>query len=100
MEPKPKKLEVFSCHICGAVFVEPSPARNCIRQHIDARDLRIHHGVVCIPGTDKLSHKENDPYPAYIEVYSDRSDKRVFYARVEAISPVKKHGKNTPIWGK
>lgn len=100
MDPKPKKLEIFSCHICGAVFVEAGLAKNCIRQHIDAKELKIHHSVVHIPGTDKLSHKENDPFPAYIEVYSDRADNKVIYARVDAATPIKKNKSRSPLWTK
>ena len=98
MEPKPKRIEVFACHICGAVFVDIGLAKNCIRQHLDAKELRIHHGVIHIPGTDKLSHKENDPYPAYIEVYSDRTEKKATYVRVNTVSQIKKSSNAAPVW--
>jgi len=98
---KPDKISIYTCPICGASFVDAGPARRCTGLHLDSRDLRIHHGVIQIPGT-KHSHHPGDPYPAAISIYSDKSEGMVTYVRVESMIQVKAKTRrpNTPMLGK
>jgi len=98
---KPKELSIFTCPICGATYTERAHANRCIKVHLDATDLKIHHTVLHIP-TTKYSHHLEDPYPAAIQIYSDKTDGLVTYIRADSISSLRPKARNprAPMWGK
>lgn len=97
---KPNELSVFTCPICGATYIERAHANGCIRIHLDAKDLKIHHTIINIP-TTKYTHRTGDPYPAAIQIYSDKTEGFVTYIRADSITSLKPKARNpkAPILG-
>jgi len=99
---KPQKIEVFTCGICGATYTTEGPAKNCIRSHLDPRELIIKHEVLKIPGST-YSHETHDRFPAIISVYANNTDNPALYARIDSLTDVKNKRQRkpgAPMWGR